>query len=742
MSVLVAKAERITSSGKLRMSPVISKTPASPDSDEIDLGRLFGEIIDHRKLIITITSLFTVLAIIYVLFATPIYQADALIQVEQKQGNAILESLSQVLPDSQPQSAPEIALLQSRMILGKTVDDLNLQALVKQKYFPVFGRGWARMTGEVPGKLSIGRLYLPATGGDIPQITIKVIDNNNYLVEGDGFEIKGTVGTLLSEKGISLLVNDIQSTPGTQFDVYYRTRLRAINDLLDAFNVNDQGKDTGILNLSLNGDNQELIAATLNSISQNYLDQNIARQAAQDAKSLDFLERQLPQVRTDLNASEDALNTYRRQKDSVDLSLEAKSVLDQIVNVESQLNELTFREAEISQLYTKDHPTYKALLEKRQTLLKERDRLNKSVSAMPGTQQEVARLSRDAESNRAIYMQLLNRQQELSIAKSSAIGNVRIIDPAVTEPKAVKPKKVLIVLIGLILGALVSISLVFMRVFLRKGIDSPEQLEEKGINVYASIPLSEWLTKKGKSSRGQSSKTKRTGMQTNFLAVENSADLAIEAIRSLRTSLHFAMMEAKNNVLMISGPSQSAGKTFISSNLAAVIAQANKRVLFIDADMRRGYSHKLFKVGLDNGLSAILSGKVNQESAPVHIPSIDIDFISRGESPPNPAELLMHSRFETLINWASKNYDLVIVDTPPILAVTDAAIIGRYVGTTLLVARFEMNTVKEVEVSIRRFEQSGIEVKGCIINSVIKKASSYYGYGYTNYDYSYSAKND
>lgn len=357
---------------------------------------------------------------------------------------------------------------------------------------------------------------------------------------------------------------------------------------------------------------------------------------------------------------------------------------------------------------------------------------------MPGTQQEVARLSRDAESNRAIYMQLLNRQQELSIAKSSAIGNVRIIDSAVTEPKAVKPKKVLIVLIGLILGALVSISLVFMRVFLRKGIDSPEQLEEKGINVYASIPLSEWLTKKGKFGKNQSSKTKRSGPQTNFLAVENSADLAIEAIRSLRTSLHFAMMEAKNNVLMISGPSQSAGKTFISSNLAAVIAQANKKVLLIDADMRRGYSHKLFKVGLDNGLSAVLSGKINQESAPVKIPAVGIDFISRGEIPPNPAELLMHPRFETLLNWASKNYDLVIVDTPPILAVTDAAIIGRYVGTTLLVARFEMNTVKEVEVSIRRFEQSGILVKGCIINSVIKKASSYYGYGYSNYGYEYS----
>lgn len=720
------------------MSPVISKTPATPDSDELDLGRLIGELIDHRKLIISITVLFTALAIIYALFATPIYQADVLIQVEQKQGNAILNSLSQVLPDAQPQSAPEIALLQSRMILGKTVDDLNLQAVVKQKYFPLFGRGWARLTGEVPGNISVNHLYLPRGASDIPKITLKVIDKNHYLIEGDDYEIKGTVGELLNEKGISLLVNNIQAPAGTRYTIYYLSKLRAINDLRDIFNVADQGKDTGILNLSLNGDNPEHISSALDSISKNYLDQNIARQAAQDAKSLDFLDQQLPQVRTDLNKSEDELNAYRRQKDSVDLSLEAKSVLDQIVNVESQLNELTFREAEISQLYTKDHPTYKALLEKRQTLLKERDRLDKSVSAMPATQQEVARLSRDAESNRAIYMQLLNRQQELNIAKSSAIGNVRIIDTAVTEPKAVKPKKVLIVLIGLILGAIFSVGLVLARVFLHRGINSPEQLEEQGINVYASIPLSEWLIKKDKSGKIRSTKVKRKEHEQNFLAVDNPADLAIEAIRSLRTSLHFAMMEAKNNVLMISGPSQNAGKTFISSNLAAVISQANKKVLFIDADMRKGHAHKLFKTNLDNGLSSILSGKTAHESAIKNIPSIGVDFISRGEIPLNPAELLMHERFGMLINWASQHYDLVIVDTPPILAVTDAAIIGRYVGTTLLVTRFEMNTVKEVAVSIKRFEQSGVPIKGCILNSVVKKASSYYGYGYTNYVYAYS----
>ncbi|SLX06579.1 polysaccharide biosynthesis tyrosine autokinase [Klebsiella pneumoniae] len=719
------------------MSSVTNKA-TSKDADEIDLGRLIGEFIDHRKLIISVTSLFTLVALIYAIFATPIYQADALIQVEQKQANAILSNLSQMLPDSQPQSAPEIALIRSRMILGKTVDDLNLQARVKQKYFPLLGRGFARLSGDKPGSLSISRLYIPGNDNDTPEIILTVKERNSFSISVGDFIINGKVGELLDERGISLKVDEISAKPGTEFSIVYVSRLKAITDLQDDIAVADQGKDTGMLTLSLTGDNPVLIERILNSISENYLAQNIARQAAQDAKSLEFLSKQLPEVRSDLDQAEDKLNQYRRKSDSVDLSLEAKAVLDQIVNVDNQLNELTFRESEISQLYTKEHPTYKALMEKRKTLQDEKSKLNKRVSAMPETQQEILRLSRDVESGRAVYMQLLNRQQELNIAKSSAIGNVRIIDNAVTQPKPIKPKKILIVLIGIILGVMTSAGVVLLRVILRRGIETPEQLEELGINVYASIPIAETFSKSVVQKKGWSKKSAEEIQ--GFLAVDNPADLSIEAIRGLRTSLHFAMMEARNNVLMISGASPNAGKTFVSLNLAAVISQTGKKVLFIDTDMRKGYTHKLFNENNTNGLSDILSGKVEINRALKKVVSGDFDFISRGMAPPNPAELLMHRRFGELLNWASENYDIVVLDTPPILAVTDAAIIGNYVGTTLLVARFELNTAKEIEVSVKRFEQAGVTVKGCILNGVVKKASSYYGYGYSHYGYSYTDK--
>ncbi|HBV9583926.1 TPA: tyrosine-protein kinase, partial [Klebsiella pneumoniae] len=297
----------------------------------------------------------------------------------------------------------------------------------------------------------------------------------------------GEVGKLVSAPGFSINIEEIDASKDAEFTVTYVSKLQAITDLQNSFSVVDQGKDTGMLTLSLAGSNDELIKNIVDSISQNYLAQNIARQAAQDAKSLDFLNQQLPKVRSELDIAEDKLNQYRRQKDSVDLSLEAKSVLDQIVNVDNQLNELTFRESEISQLYTKEHPTYKALMEKRKTLQEERNKLNQKVSSMPKTQQEILRLSRDVESGQAVYMQLLNRQQELSIAKSSAIGNVRIIDSAVTQPEPVKPKKLLIIILGLLIGGIISIAVVVVRTVLRRGIESPEQLEELGINVYASI---------------------------------------------------------------------------------------------------------------------------------------------------------------------------------------------------------------------------------------------------------------
>lgn len=660
---------------------------ASKENDEIDFGRLLGTLVDHKWLIVSITSLFAVIGIIYSLFATPIYQADATVQVEQNEGNMLVSNLSQMLPNSLPASSTEIELISSRMIVGKTVEDLHLDTVVTQKYFPIFGRGWARLMGNKPGQVALSRLTVAEPLVE-SAIELEVIDDQNYVVTVDKDKIfQGKVGRLENASGVSMLVSEISAKPGTVFNVKKLTTLAATVQLLDDLTVEDKGKDTGVLSLTLMGDDPVLIKRIIESISNNYLIQNVERKSEEAAKSLAFLKEQLPQVRDSLNTAEDKLNSFRQANDSVDLSLEAKSVLDTIVGVEAQLNELTFKESEISKLYTKEHPAYRALLEKRATLQKEKDKLNQRVSKMPQTQQEILRLTRDVDAGKEIYMQLLNRQQELSITKASTVGNVRIIDTAVTQPKPVKPKKTLIVIIFTLLGGIASVAVVLLKSVLHRGIESPEQLEDQGINVYASIPLSEWQQKKDIETLMRGNKKTNTRSKT-LLAVGNPADLAIEAVRSLRTSLHFAMLEAKNNVLMVCGASPNIGKTFVSINLAAVIAQAGQRVLVIDADMRKGYSHSLLNTDWHNGLSDILSAQTTMANSVRKTEIENLDFIPRGQIPPNPSELLMGARFNELIDWASKNYDIVMIDTPPILAVTDAAIIGHRAGTSLMIARF------------------------------------------------------
>ncbi|MEG5733991.1 polysaccharide biosynthesis tyrosine autokinase [Enterobacter bugandensis] len=711
---------------------------ATPHDNEIDLIQLLAEMFDHRVMIACITLLFTVCAGIYAYSVTPIYQADALVQIEAKQDNSLLKSLSQFGTDLSPDVAPELLLLKSRMILGETVDKLGLTYSVKRRMLPVIGPLLER--GRKAGELTIGALTLPLLEDKPQELLLTVQEQGRYHLEGKTLEADGVVGKTLVKGGVTLLVTSLSAAPGTRFALKTVTKLEAINALQRRLIVSESAKQSGIISLTLTGEDPDKIAVVLNTIAENYLSQNIARQEAKDTRSLTFLQDQLPKIRRELDEAEARLNAYREQRDSVDLSLEAKTVHDQVVNVENQLNELTFREAEVSQLFKKDHPTYRALRDKKQTLKQERTRLNNRVSSMPSTQQEILRLSRDVESGRTIYLQLLTRQQELNISRSSTIGNVRIIDPAVTQPGPVKPHKVIIIVLGMLVGLMLSAGTVLVRSAFKRGITSSEQLEAQGMPLLATLPRSVWLWKKTHLRKRTlfASHWKHRTSNVPFLPVDRPADIFVEAVRGLRTSLHFTMMNAVNRIVVISGPSQDCGKTLVSTSLASIAAQAGQRVLFIDADMRKGYVHNIFKLNNQHGLSSVLGGSIEWQDAIQRFEKGGFDVLTCGSQPSHPVELLMNERFQTVMSRIDKEYDIVIVDTPPVLAVTDALLVARAAATTLLVARFGKTSVKEIENCRKRLQQMGVQVEGAILNDIVKSAAFYYHSGYSHYNYGYT----
>jgi tyrosine-protein kinase Etk/Wzc len=727
----------------------------SADDDEIDLLKLFGVLIDHKWMIASITTGFLLAGTVYAVLATPIYRASATLQVEQK-SNGIpgLTEMSELL-GSQSQAVTEIQLLTSRSVIGKAVESLHLDIDVQPSLFPFIG-GFLqrRYQPDNPGDIATPLLGMSrfAWGGeslDIVQLEVpaSLLEKKLTLIaeeagrfrlldDDDNLLVEGSVGQAYAVQGIKLQVQNLTANPGTRFRVIKQRRLSTILAYQDALKVSETGKESGILDLSLDDAIPARAQAVLDEISQQYVRQNIQRASAEAASSLDFLRSQLPEVRRDLEAAENALSSYQTRAKSADISLETKALLDQSVALDTSISELKLQQAEMDRKFTRQHPAYQALARQIGELVAKQHSLTKRVEGLPETQQDLLRLTRDVEVSTTIYTQMLNKSQELDVVRAGSVGNVRVIDTAdVDVTKPVKPKKPLIVAIATLLGLFMAIALVLLRKALNRGIESADAIEQLGLPVYASVPFSA-LHKSEEDQRRAGKKDSRA--VAPLLATSHPTDLAIESLRSLRTSLHFAMLESGDNRLMISGPSPDVGKSFISSNLAAVIAQTGQRVLLIDVDMRKGYLHKTLGASEKAGLSDLLIQRCSFEQAVQRTKVENLFFISRGEIPPNPSELLMHPNFTDVLEAASSTFDLIILDTPPLLAVTDAAIVGHQAGTSLIVARFGQNAPREIELTMRRFAQNGIQLKGAILNGVERRAADYYGNGaYSNYQYEY-----
>ncbi|WP_129973238.1 MULTISPECIES: polysaccharide biosynthesis tyrosine autokinase [unclassified Pseudomonas] len=723
------------------------------DQDSIDLLGIFGSLIDQKWLIGAFTGAFMMTGVAYAILATPVYLANALVQVEPKKNDMLgFSDLNSMLGGQSP-SVTEIGIIKSRAVIGKTVDDLRLDIDVTPNTFPLIGGFLSRRyRGETELSVAPPRFGLSsyAWGGErlefaklnLPKellgkkLTLIAGEQHRFqlLDDNDNLLVDGVAGEAFAQDGVEGQVAQLLANPGTRFEVVRNPRIVTIQGYQDALDISEQGKESGIIRLALASSDAAEAVKILNKIASLYVDQNVRRTSAEAAQSLAFLQSQLPQVKRDLAKASDALNAYQTHGKTVNISLETQSVLGQSVALETRISELKLQQAEMDRKFTKQHPAYRALMTQIGELTQQQRSLEGKVQDLPATQQELLNLTRDVEVASQIYTQLLNKSQELDIIRAGAVGNVRLVDTAdvdLTSP--VKPKKALIVLIATFLGAFVGVALVLLRKSLSKGLEGPEAIEQLGLPVYASIPYSALQQE-------EDSKKVRAKVAADtpayLLALRNPTDLSIESIRSLRTCLHFAALDSTNNRIMISGPSPQVGKTFVSSNLAAVMAQSGQRVVLIDADMRKGHLHKTLNTPITNGLSDLLVKRCTLDQAINKVEVDNLHFISRGQVPPNPSELLMHANFRELLAQLSERYDVVIIDTPPLLAVTDAAIVGREAGISLIVARFGVNPAKEIEMTIRRFAQNGIELKGAVFNGVEKRAASYYGNGsYYNYEY-------
>lgn len=713
------------------------------EDGEFDVFALARRLWIGRWIVGACTALALACGIINVVLTQPTYQADALLQLEVKSPAVTLPSELTDLTGNVPKSLTEIEILRSRMVIGKAVAQLHFDWIARPRLMPVIGGALARYDLPVP---RLGGLSAYARPGDAISVDLLQVppawvgttmtlvydgDSNYHLTTPDGQVHGGVVGETLSlpAQGVALRVASVTGAPGRNFDITQISESDAIAALLRNLSVSEQGKGSGILETLFNAPSPEEAARVLQAVVEAYRDQNVLRSSAEAKSGLDFINQQLPDAEKKYSEAEKALNDYRQEHQAIDVSFEAQNLLTQIADKENELTQLAQKEDEVKQRYTPNHPVYQQLLADRQRVQDRLAELRIQVGDLPQTQRDVISLTSALDMAQKNYTAFLTRAQELQVLQASTIGNVRIIDGARAASTSVAPRKSRILMLWLLGGIISGACLVVLRTALRRAIDGPEAIERMGLSVFATIQYVPEMDEG--SNRGR-----KRNESPPLLALAEPDALAVEGFRSLRTSLHFGMLDAHTRAVLITSTAPGAGKSFCAVNLAVVAAEAGQQTCLVDADMRRGSLRRFAGVPKDHpGLSDYLAGRATLDDILVDGPVEGLKLICTGRYPPNPSELLMHERLPQLIADLDERFDLTIVDSAPGLAVTDPVILGRTIGTTILVVRHDHTPVAEIDAIRRTLGHSGVRLAGAILNGFDpKKAGNAYGYKY-QYNY-------
>jgi tyrosine-protein kinase Etk/Wzc len=696
----------------------------------------------------------------YLWLVTPTYRADVILRAEERTPNTAppLTDVTALLEGPQTVTAEtEIEVLQSRALLGSVVDELNLDVLAVPRYFPIIGQAIARGykgPGVRPAmgglsryawggeRVGLGGLVLPSSVDDeTVRLTLVAGQGGRYtlldesgapLLAGEvGKPSEGDVRLGGADEKMLIFVRELRARPGTQFLVKRESKGAAYRNLLESLKLAEKGRKTGVISVSMEGADRFQIVTILNTLANNYLRYNVERRSAEAERTLAFLNTQMPVLRDNLYSAEATLEHYKTKNNlRVDLSLATKDTLDRAIDLDKRLSELELQQKETRTRFTDTHPIMESLKQKISQINAERDELNKQIQRLPEAESNSVRLMRDVKVANELYVTLLNKAQELNVMKSGLLGNVRILDLAVRPDVPATPRKGEAAALALAAGLLGGIVLAFLRKALKQGIVDPADAERAvGIPVRAVLPRSRKQAALQRGARGK-------GDRWPILAAVDTSDVTVEAVRSLRTSLQFSLSEAPNHVISIGGPRPDVGKSFVTVNLARVFADAGVRVLVIDADLRHGALHRYLAVERSPGLADLVTGATGLESALHHTDLPSIDFVPRGASTSNPSELLGSQRFRQLVDDLSKSYDVVIVDLPPILAVTDGALAARVAGTNLLVLRAGWHPVREIQQAVRRYAENGVQVDGLVLNGMVPDRGPS-RYGGHHYQYSY-----
>ncbi len=733
----------------------------STEIKTIDLEELAKVLWLQKKLIAIVMGICLLLAGVIIVLKAPIYQPMALIQVNNQSANSSgLSSLFSgatslgLSGESQQasQAQIEMSLIQSNYILEPTVQQLNLDVRIQPKYFPLIGSYIARhyqgngiasakmgLTSYVWGgeSWSLGYFLVPVTD-DQEKFKVIVEDDQTYrLFDPQGnYILTGKIGVpAQSQDGmIQILWNSLSARPGTVFYLTKLSLVATLQGLSKSLQISELAPttggaggmiDTGIVQLGLKDSQPAVAVAILNTIVELTLADNLHQKQLPNIKTLAFIKKELPAVKMRLQAAEMRLHAQEAKTGVINLQGQAAALLQALAQLETQIAAVGVTQAQYAQTYTSANPVMQGINAQVAALQQQKEQLQQQIATLPMRDQEGLDLMQDVEVQKQIYMTLLTSEQQYELVNASTTGDVCILDLATVPDQPLPQYRFLILLASLFAGFILGCLIVLIRHQLKNVINDAYWAEKEfGIRTVAVLPFSQNQATAKKAY--DENKTSAIGV----LAAEHPEDTCVEALRSLRTSLFFALKEKQAKVVNITGVIPATGKSFVSLNLAVILAQTGKRVLLIDADMRRGYLHRYFRISHAPGLSEFLSGVVPLEKI-VHTTSVNnLSFIATGIYPHNPSELLLQDDFKNMLKVLEEAFDVVLIDSPPVLAVNDASIIAKEVPINYLVIPGGQLKPQELEAAVRRFLNDGVSLSGSIFNFAKEGVEKLSGHSY------------
>ena len=744
--------------------PKLPRATPKVEDDEIDLLALLGVLLRGWKIVLAFAVLGLLFGVLYSRYVNPTYRANALLQLDEKSLglSALGANISELVAPEVSLAQTERELIKSRMVLEPVVDLLHLdiqmvdpqqhaldRLLQAQTATPIHRNDGVTLdTGDGPARVSVFEVpqaYLNHT------FTLRATPSGFVLSDGI-YNFPGPLGEKTTFKTTAGNITlTVLSLPQDKHPIRLtKQSLQVSTDALNtALSVTERGKQTGIIELKLTGSDQEQVRRILTQIVNSYVTQNQERSSEQTTNTIEFMKSQIPKLKQKLEAAEATFNEFRETYGTIDVSKEAELLLTESYQIESQLNELNLKLAELSTYYTNEHPLVIQIKDQLKVLRTRRKEVKRLIARLPEIQREFLQLAEDMEINREIYLTMLKNHEQLKIVRAGEIGYVRAIDLPISTFKPIAPKKLQIYILSLLLGTLLGTLLVLLRNLMRNTVKDPEHLEAKtGIPVIATVPRSRSLQRL--------SNNKRAGKR--LLAQVDHDGLTYEAIKSLRTFLMFGMpavhkAAGKGKVILITGESPGVGKSFVTANLAEVFAHLDKKVLVMDGDMRLGHLHKVFTLtpaqqeqGLAEYLAPPSSFSCTHSDEPppdsvaltqcIHPTSFDhIDLLPRGRHPKNPTSLLASDRFADLMAQLTSLYDYIFIDSPPVLVASDAMITAQYADKVLMVTRYSHSIEGQLAYVVKQLQKANIEVDGIILNDIRQGVLGRYSY---HYSYAYA----